>query len=343
MPQGHIDESPGPQREVRIRTIVDGEIEQETGTLDQQNLESIGSDRLAWVDLVNPDAGTLGLLQETFAVHPLAIEDVFNTHHTPHARFFETSAHIVMHYPRPDGTAVGAEPVQAIIGDTFFITIHGPDALDTAQLVNQWEASPASWRSTSSSLLYATLRTVSFRFGPIVDHLNDALEELEREAISQRNDGAPSRQLLYRLFNVNEQIADVYNIASPFEQMMNSIDKNSEWFAHEHGNVYSMDVIVDAHHLANRLGMLRENAERLFEMVNTLITMQRTEVMKRLTLVATIFLPLSALSSYFGQNFQFMKDATASEADFLLWGVAVPIAGVGLIALAMWKAGGFLR
>jgi magnesium transporter len=87
--------------------------------------------------------------------------------------------------------------------------------------------------------------------------------------------------------------------------------------------------------------MLRDTGQRLFEMVNSLVTLQRTDVSKQLTIVATIFLPLSFVASYFGQNFQFMTDAVASRDAYLFWGLGVQLFTLVSIFLALWKFGAF--
>lgn len=333
-------DTPGPA--ARVRTIVSGELHGETSSLDRHVLDRAGDEgRLIWVDLVNPQKADLETLRHAYGLHPLAVGEVFQHHRTSAASSFNGVTHVVAQYPDLSDETISAKEIQAIIGTGFFITIHGAGVLDTDAVLGHWEATPQDWRSTSSSLLYATFRVALAEFGPVADRLDENVTLLEEEAVHPHNAGTPKRQLLYRLFNATEQITDLHNIAAPLQDAMRSLEHNSNWFDHEHGNAYTRDVVDDAYHLARRLQMLTQTAERLFEMVNSLITLQRNDVSKQLTIVATIFLPLSFLGTYFGQNFRYMTDAVSGGAAFLVWGVLAPLASLLVIVAVMWKVGAF--
>ena len=343
MPSDHEREHANAGPGVRVRTIVSGALDAGTTTLDRRVLSRAGDACLVWIDLVNPDPAMLEVLQEAYDLHPLAVNEVFETHRTSDVSFFNGTTHLVVQYPRqgPERQAIRAQEVQVIVGHGFFISIHRPNVLDIDAMIDQWNVAPEAWRSTSSSLLYATFRAALSQFAPVVDHLDEALESLEDAAINPHNGGTPKRQLLYSLFNVTEQITDLHNIAEPVQDAMRSLEHNSAWFSHELGNAYTRDVVDDAYHLARRLRMLSESAARLFDMVNTLVTLQRTDVSKQLTIVATIFLPLSFVASYFGQNFTYMTDGVASRGDYLIWGVLAPLASLIAIFVALWRFGAF--
>jgi magnesium transporter len=329
------------ERSVRVRVFVSGELEREDTTLSQESLRDLAEDRLVWIDLVNPERATLEVLADIYSLHPLTVDEVFDTHRESDVSTFDGSAHIVIYYPyRHDHTFTSGE-IQVIIGQGFLISIHEPDILDPDDVFGPWRATPAKWRSTSSSLLYAILRTAMSAFSPIADHLSDALEELEDTAMDPENRGTPKRETLYKLFDLTEQITDLHNIAMPMKDMMQSLIHNSDWFSQENGNAYTRDIADDVVHLVNRTYMLRDTGQRLFEMVNSLVTLQRTDVSKQLTIVATIFLPLSFVASYFGQNFQFMTDAVASRDAYLFWGLGVQLFTLVSIFLALWKFGAF--
>ena len=331
MPNTPESASPVAESVVHIRTITAGELEQETRSLDREVLASAGREHLVWTDLVNPTRAMLETLKEVYNLHPLAMREISQRHRVSGVRFFDDITHLVVQVPLVVDETIGAQELQIIIGDGFFISIQGASVLDSDSLLHQWRATSPDWRSTSSSLLYTCFRVVLSQFGPLAEELDDALNQLEREAIDPQNGGTPDRRTLYNLFTVTEQITDLSNIANPLNDVMVSLGHNGNWFSHEQGNAWSRDVINDARHLVNRLQMLQDTGQRLFDMVNTLITLQRADVADRLTLVATVFLPLTALGSFFGQNFQYLEDVIASREDFLLWGVAAPIVSLLII------------
>ncbi len=329
------------EQSVRVRIFVSGELEREDSTLNRASLHTPADDRLVWIDLVNPERATLEVLADIYGLHPLSVDEVFDTHRESDVSAFDGSAHIVICFPYSHDHTFTAGEIQVIIGQGFLISIHEPDILNADDVLNPWRTTPAKWRSTSSSLLYAMLRLAMSAFSPIADRLSDALDELEDTAIAPENRGAPKRETLYRLFDLTEQITDLHNIAMPMKDMMQSLIHNSDWFSGENGNAYTRDIADDVVHLVNRLHMLRDTGQRLFEMVNSLVTLQRTDVSKQLTVVATVFLPLSFVASYFGQNFMFMEDAIAGPGDYLVWGVGVQLGSLLVILAVMWKFGAF--
>lgn len=341
MPTAEHDQPAQTTRATCTRVIVSGEIEQEVPGLREDILEDRDQDRLIWVDLVNPERETIDALARIHQLHPLAAKEVYKDHRGADLSMFDRSAYIVIHVPFDYGETIRLGELEVIIGEGFFVTIHDRDYIDIDVMIEHWQGMPASWRSTSNSLLYAVFRTILFTFAPVADHLDDALEKLQREAIRPHNHDTPKRELLYQLFHLTEQITDLHNMVMPFKDMLIGLKHNSDWLDEEGGNAWSRDVEDDAVHLANRMQMLRDTAQRLFEMVNSLITLQRTDVSKQLTIVATIFLPLSFIGAYFGQNFQYMEDSVASGQDFLVWGAAVPVVSLVIIFLVMWKFGAF--
>lgn len=341
MPNKDVRDSPSAAQVIQVRIFADGELERDSASLSQASLRAVQDDRLVWIDLADPERATMETLAEIYDLHPLTVDEVFDTHRESDVSTFNGSAHIVIHYPfRHDDTFTSSE-IQVIIGEGFLITIHEPDVLDTDNVHIHWKSTPRTWRSTSSSVLYAILRVAMFTFSPVADRLADALEELEETAIGSEKQGRPKRETLYRLFDLTEQITDLYNIAMPMKDMMQGLIHNSDWFSGENGNAYTRDVADDIVHLVNRLHLLRETGQRLFEMVNSLITLQRTDVSKQLTVVATIFLPLSFVVGYFGQNFQYMTDGVASRGDFLFWGIGVQVLALAVILIMLWRFGAF--
>ncbi len=296
---------------------------------------------VTWIDLTTPSDGTLAELERAFTLHPLIMEELTQRHRTSDVRVFDGVTFAVLRFPRIADGEIRADEVKIVIGDSFLVTVHEPLAFDLDDLVANWQVTPESWRATSASLLYALLRLVMDVFVPVVDRLGEQLDTLQHHALLPHGDAPPRREVVNTLFHLTEQIIDLHNMAVPTMDMIHSLQHNSDWFSHEKGNAYTRDVLDDARHLSNRLEMLRATAQRLFEMVNALITLHRADVEKQLTLVATIFLPLTLLSSYLGQNLKFMTDHIEGMWSFLAWGVAAPLVALAVILAVLWRVRAF--
>lgn len=326
---------------VQVRIIVADEIEQTTETISRESLKPHRDDVLVWVDLVHPDDAILETLRDVYDLHPLAASAVTTTHHASSISSFKGTVHLAVRYPRDHGEFVSSEEIQVMVGKGFVITIHEPGILDFESVHDRWTTTPDEWRSTSTSLLYAVLGTAMARIGPIADCLEESLEHMQARTLDPANRGTPKRDTLYHVFDLTEQITDLHNIMLPLKEVTDSLVHNSEWFGEEQSNAYTRSVYDDIVRMTQRIDALRQTGQRLFEMVNSLITLQRTDVSKQLTLIVTIFLPLSFLASYFGQNFRYMEDAIMGLDGFLIWGIGAQLLALVAIFGVLWKFDAF--
>ena len=336
-------DGPGARTErVRVRAFARGALREETDALDAAHLLSVDRDAgFAWIDLVEPRRETVDWLAGHYRLHPLAEAEVFEAHRESAVKIFEGAAHVIALFPRRHDLPIRTGEVQLIVGEGFLISIHQADFQDVERVLEQWASVPDEWRQTSSSLVYAILAQAMRPFVPLADAAEDALSLLEEETIHPAAKRLPKRETLHRLFDLTEQISDLHDLAAPLRSVLESLSQNDAWLTGGHGHAYLADVYDDAARLAERLEMLRDAAERLFNMVNSLITLQRTDVSNQLTVVATIFLPLSFITGYFGQNFAYMTGSVASRWDFLIWGGLLQVATLAVILVTLKRLGAF--
>lgn len=327
---------------VRVRTFVQGALRDEAETLDLSRLAVDPEGGFVWIDLVDPRVATVHALARHFRLHPLAEAEVFEPHRESAVKIFEGSAHVIALFPRRHDLPIRTGEVQVILGDGFLISIHQVEfQQDVDRLLEQWDATPDEWRQTSSSLLYAIISQAMRPFTPLADAAEDALNALEEETLHPAAKKLPKRDTLHRLFDLTEQISDLHDLAAPLRSVLDSLNQNDAWLTGGNGRAYLVDVFDDAARLTERLQMLRDAAKRLFDMVNSLITLQRTDVSNQLTVVATIFLPLSFIVGYFGQNFEYMTNGVASRWDFLIWGGVVQGVALVIILVILRRFGAF--
>ena len=325
----------------RVRTFVQGALRDETDTLDAGRLALDDDAGFVWIDLVNPRRETVHWLAGHYRLHPLAEAEVFEPHRESAVKIFQGAAHVIALFPRRHDLPIRTGEVQVIVGAGFLISIHQADFQDVDRVLDQWGSVPDEWRQTSSSLVYAILFQVMRPFLPLADEAEDALNALEEQALHPAAKRLPKRETLHWLFDLTEQISDLHDLAAPLRGVLESLSQNDAWLTGGHGHAYLADVSDDAARLAERLLMLRDAAKRLFDMVNSLITLQRADVADQLTVVATIFLPLSFITGYFGQNFEYMTDGVASRWDFLVWGGALQVAALTVILIMLKRLGAF--
>jgi magnesium transporter len=333
----------GPTSErVTVWTIETGEIAARSDRLDREGLRAVAASALTWIDLIDPSPATLRSLEGMCGLHPRIVDKTLKPHRTPAVTVLDDTTHIVLHVPllREDAHLITRE-VQMILRERLLVTVHEPDAIEVAGLLDHWRGAPEARRSTAGSLLYATLRMIIAAFVAAADSLDVSLKRLHDEVITEEQVTMPERRLLFALFDVTEQIADLHHMAEPAVSIMQRLERNHEWFADDEGTDHSQDLVDEASLLASRLRLMGDTAGRLLDSCYALITLRSTDMSNRLTIVATIFLLLSFLSSYFGQNFQYLIDGIGSCGQFVVWGAAVPLLSLSVILVLLHRFGAF--
>ncbi len=327
---------------VTVWTVEMGKIAVRSDRLDREGLGTVAASAVTWIHLVQPSTATMRSLEETCGLHPRVVSKTLKPHRTAAVTLFDDTTHIVLHCPllQQDAHLIRRE-FQVILREGLLITVHEPDAIGVADVLDHWRGAPETWRSTTGSLLYANFCAIIAAFVAAADSLDVALERLHDEVVTPEQVTMPRRQLLFALFDVSEQIVDLHEMAEPAVSLMQRLKRKNEWFADEAGTDHSQDLLDEASLLTSRLRLMNETGGRLLDSFYALIALRSTDMSNRLTIVATIFLPLSFLSSYFGQNLQYMTDQVGSGGQFIVWGVAVPLLALSVILVLLRRFGAF--
>jgi len=273
-----------------------------------------------WFDLVNPDPADLEALREPFDLHPLAIEDALVGGQRVKVEPYDTFWFVVLHGASlPSQDRLQLHEMALFIGQRFVLTIQHQPLFADEEIVERWQLVPAAWRSSASSLTYVILDT-------IVDNLRELTDQIERELREVRTTMTRSQvvhpELLQRIFSLEEVTHEAYTVALSLRDTLPT-------FVHapEEAPVggpaqapYYRDVHDHAIGVVERLGAERDLSQRVFDVYQSLAAQQQSEVARQLTVVSTIFLPLTFLTGFFGQNFEYLTQKIASERAFWVWG-----------------------
>ena len=327
---------------VTVCTVEMGEIAAQSDRLDLEGLRAVAASGVTWIDLVDPSTATLRWLEKTCELNPQAVTKTFTPHRTTAVTRFADTTHIVLHYPLLQEEAhLIRQEVQMILRGRLLITVHRHGGLNVADVLDHWRGAPEIWRSTTGSLLYANLREIIAAFVAAADSLDMALERVHDEVVTPEQVTMPRRRMLFALFDVSEQIADLHEMAEPAVSLTQRLKRNYEWLGDVRGADHAQDLLDEASLLASRLRLMGDTAGRLLDSFYALITLRSSDMSNRLTIVATIFLPLSFLSSYFGQNFHYLTDRLGSGGQFVAWGLAVPLLSLTIILVLLQRFGAF--
>jgi magnesium transporter len=287
----------------------------------------IGDDTVTWIDVQGlGDEATLRTIGAGFAIHPLALEDVVNAPQRPKIEEFPDHLLLLTRMVRPGGNrSVIAEQVSLFVGRHYVLSFQERygDVFDPVR-VRLREAKGVIRSAGPDYLGYALLDTIIDGYYPVLDEIGDALTQLELR-ISEH----PSPRQLERLNHVKATILLLQRGIAPQRDALGRLLRDGNPFVGQEVQVYLRDTMDHAIQVGDALDGVREIAASLFNTYLSLLSHRTNEVMKVLTIMASIFIPLTFLAGLYGMNFERMPELHKP------WGYPVLLAVMAVTAVAL--------
>ncbi len=266
--------------QVRVGSIVDIDIACDSGW--------------AWVDVLQPDADTMAVLSERFNLHPLAVEDTLHGRQRPKIETYRSGLFIVWLTPlAPDGDEVPVHELAAFLGKDHLITVHGEQREEIDDVVRRADD---IMPQGSDFLLHAIIdRLVDSVLG-IVDGLADELEDVEDLLLS-----SPAARELDSIYSIRRRLVKLHRIVGPERDIIRSLAREREYIDEE-AYRYLQDVGDHLARLEDSIETTRDVAAAAMDIYLSSVSNRMNEIMKVLTVVATIFMPLTLISGIYGMN-----------------------------------------
>ncbi len=261
---------------------------------DAASLDVARASGWTWVDVLDPDEEALATIARAFGLHPLAVEDCLHYPQRPKLDVYPSSIFIVWVTPRetPQGELV-TEELDLFLGPDFFVTVHR-ELCGAIDLVSA-EGAPA-FRRGGDWLLHAIIDRLVDDTLPIVDDIADALEALEDRMI-----GDDGRHGLSELYTRRRQLVQLHRIVGPERDVIRSLARERQ-LVDEEAYRYLADVGDHLARVQDSIDTYREVAASVMDIYLSSQSNRMNEIMKQLTVVATIFMPLTLISGIYGMN-----------------------------------------
>lgn len=313
-------------------------------------LESIDRDQIAgllerdeyfWLDLVDPGEAEAKALAELFSFHPLALEDMLIREQRPKLDDFGEYMFLV-YYGVEEGERTGPEgggrgkveliEVHAFVSGGYIVTSHERrcEALEQVR-----ERLSAQAPRSEQFVVYRVLDALTDSFYPVLDRFDDEMEWLDGEIFSR-----PTPAHLEQITGMRRELVDLRRIVTPQRDLLaRGVEDILEIPGLEADTRnYFRDVYDHAILIADQIDSYRDLLAGTRDAYLSVVSNRLNQITKQLTVVATIFLPLSFIVGFFGQNFRWMVVNVDSAAAFLALGVGTLV--VSVIALLLWMRRG---
>lgn len=272
------------------------------------------------------DQRVVGKLGRDLGLHPLVMEDIMGIGQRPKVEEVEDHLFIVlkMLYREPDRSEVTAEQVSLIVGGNFVVSFQERPGDVFEPVRERIRQSKGRVRQMGADYLaYCLIDAVVDNYFSILEELGERAERLEDEVVGQ-----PTRRTLVEIHRLKSELIFIRRCIMPLREAVGSLSRGGKLVSQETA-LYFRDVHDHTVRVIDAIEHLRELASGLLDIYLTSLSNRMNEVMKVLTVIATIFIPLTFVAGVYGMNFRHMP-----ELDWP-WGYPLALALMLFIALAM--------
>ncbi|WP_040911213.1 magnesium/cobalt transporter CorA [Leptospira broomii] len=275
-----------------------------------------------WIDFENPNEEDLYFLSQNCGFHPLAIEDCVNRNQRPKFEDYEDHAFIVLHnFSSPPGSKqLLARETHAFFNHNFIVTVHEhhENIIDT--LWNRCCSEASLVAKGTDHLLYVLFDFLVDSNFPILDEVSDGITDLENQILTKEVQPDFVTDMLF----LKRNLVRMRRVLSPQREVLNLIMRHENKFLTQRIRFYFRDVYDHLSRLVETIDMDRDLIGNSMDAYFSLLSQKTNEIIKKLTLVSMVFLPLTFLTGFFGMNFTDLP----FSSDIMFW---ITIATIGSI------------
>lgn len=260
-----------------------------------------------WLDVVGlHDVDAIHTVAEAFQLHPLTLEDILNTHQRPKAEEYEGYLYLVMRMLTfdPGSQRIESEQVSLIIGADFVLSFQEREGDVFEPVRDRLRAPQSRLRARSADFLaYSLIDAIVDHYFVVLEHVGDQIEKLEAQLMTQA-DGA----LLQAIQSWRHALLEFSHAAWPLREAIGWLARDETPYIQEATRLYLRDVYDHLMYVIENLTTYREMLSNLVELYLSATSNRLNEVMKMLTIIATVFMPLSFIAGIYGMNFEYMPE-----------------------------------
>jgi magnesium transporter len=302
-------------------TALGSEVSQLRGLLD----EKLRRDEFFWLDLHGPSAEDIELLRDPFGFHPLAVEDSEHFGQRPKAEDYEDFVFLVVYGWSPDED--GLVEVHCFISERFLVTVRRDDAPSLDALRARFERDLDRFPHGALAL-HEVIDSLVDDFFPVLEQLDDRLDLIEEHIFA-----SPKPEHLEDIFAMKRRLVRLRRVVAPQRDLLGRIAGGAVELPGMTTDTerYFRDVYDHLVRLGEAIDGIREMMNAAIDAYLSTSSNRLNVTTKQLAVIATIFLPLTFVTGFFGQNFGWMVDHVSSWQMFVALGLGLEV--VTLIAL----------
>ncbi|MCE2719100.1 MAG: magnesium/cobalt transporter CorA [Dolichospermum sp.] len=309
----------------------------------EECINYLDTESVSWVDvqgLGNKDI--LHRLGQSFDLHPLVLEDIVNMVERPKIEDYEDQLVIIAHMvvPNNNNGSFYSEQVSLVLGKYYVLTIQEEPEHDCFDGVRMRidKGKGIIRRQGSDYLAYSLLDAIIDGFFPVLELYGERIDELEEEVIVN-----PNQKTLQKIYQVRRELLQLRRAIWPQRDAINSLIRDGSELISDEVRIYLRDCYDHAVQVMDIVETYRELVAGLMDVYLSAISNKMNEIMKLLTVVSSIFIPLTFIAGVYGMNFNTEKSPHNMPELNWYWGYPLCLGVMALVAISLlyffWRRG----
>jgi magnesium transporter len=307
--------------------------------------EYLKTHTVSWIDVLGlGNMATWNTLIPIFNLHQMLVEDVVNVPQRPKVEDYQDQLLIIaiMVVLNPDRTGFTKEQVSLVLGKNYLLTVQEEPEEDCFHGVRKRiEIDRGIIRTQGADYLaYCLLDAIVDGFFPVLEYYGELIENLEDEVITH-----PNRSTLEKIYKVRRELLTIRRAIWPQRDAINSLIRDGSDLVSSEVQVYLRDCYDHTVQVMDMVETYRELATGLMDVYLSAVSNRMNEIMKLLTVISAIFIPLTFIAGVYGMNFDRSKSPLNMPELGWYWGyplcVALMMTIAGSLVFFFWKRGWF--
>lgn len=284
-----------------------------------------------WVDFISEPPKTSQPVLEEFGFHPLAIDDALQETHIPKLDDWGEYLYIVLNYmnmePNGDAWETQVDELDIFLGKNYIVTHHDYQISAVDETWVLCDRDDRNLREGADHLLYRIADNLMAAYMPAVEQIDDAIDQIEDQVFDR-----PSPNTLEKLFALKRVLLAMRRIIIPQREVLNKLARDDYKVIDPKDRVFFRDIYDHLVRLHDLNESLRDLVGGVLDTYLSVINNRMNEVMKTLTVITVLFMPLTFLTGFFGMNFfeplGNLKDWTTNPVFYLTMAVIFVMPGL---------------
>ena len=284
-----------------------------------------------WVDLAAPTEQERRVLSDVFTFHPLAVEDATSALQFPKIEPYQGYLYLVLHGidATPKQTQFASRDIDFFLGRNYLVTVHDGQSRSIAEMRDVCSRHEHILADGPVALLHRIVDAIVDNYRPLIEQIEDRIGTLEEEAFTGRERLAP------QVMKLKREVSAMRRVLIPQRDAIGRLARRefaaiSDEMAYRFRDVY--DHVV---RLTEEAILFQDRVTGIFEVNLTAVSHRLNQIMKLLTVMSTIFLPLTVLTGMWGMNIPLPHFPGGDNVQFL-WVGGIMVA-IGLVMLAVFR------